>query len=162
MEPLGALEPPASKVHDRWSHEDVKAAVGGLGAQSVPQAASRTRLIVFDAVKAWSVDAASPPAVPAATGPPLSAVNELIRPDPVPICVSRGVTPLGADHAVTTEDFTTHDDTSQSLDAGTATVGVVALVALTFVVARANPATGVVGSTPEYAARCTVPFTWLG
>ena len=83
--------------------------------------------MVVAAENGWSVVAASPLAVPVATGPPLSASNELTRPPPVPITELREVTPAGAVHAVTAEDLTVQYDTSQSPAAGTVTVGVVAV-----------------------------------
>jgi hypothetical protein len=157
--------PELSKEQSRSSHELAKEAVGGVPdpeQPSDPHAAVRTTLVVVAAENDPAVVAVSPPADPAVTGPPESATTALMRPPLVPISVSRAAVPAGAVQPVTADDLAAHDDATQSPSSGTDTAGVVAVVAVLCVAAPANAATGDVGSTPEYAASCAVPWTLAG
>jgi hypothetical protein len=91
---------------------------GGAGV-----AGCRTMLRVA-AWEAASVVAVNPPALPTATGPPLSASNDEIRPPPEPITSERDVTAAGGTQSVVADDLSDQYDTSHDPASGTDTVGV--------------------------------------
>jgi hypothetical protein len=100
------------------------------------------------ALLAAFVVAVSPPAVPEATGDPLSASSALMYPLPEPMVSSREVTPPGGTQSVVVEDLSAQYDSSHWPEPETFTVGVVCDTSLTVSARVATVASGAVGEVP--------------
>src|SRR3954469_25410721 len=90
-----------------------------------------------------------PPAVPAATGVPLSLVNVHTWPLEVPHNSDRWVSPAGGVKTVVADDLSVQIDKTQLSSLGTVTVGVVCVVRVTVSFAAAKMLTGLVALVPR-------------